>query len=260
MRLTSVREIGCDTERNKMFLYFIDESGDPGNPKACDCTRILVLGGIIIPEREWRGLAEKLKSLKAKYGLAPMREVKWRDVRKRQRYESTRDDLKNLNDNARREFAKALLGIIGDSANSRIIVEIIDKEKAYQKGKIPDAESLYREGLMHLMERFQYFLNNKSEFGVVILDSRTGQQDQRIRLFFQSMFERGTRWTKFPKIIECAFLTPSDFSVGIQFADFVVGAFYVWKERRISEFYDIIKGKITGRPHAGKRDGLKFWP
>ncbi|MFQ5927603.1 MAG: DUF3800 domain-containing protein, partial [Terriglobia bacterium] len=72
----------------------------------------------------------------------------------------------------------------------------------------------------------------------------------------------GTYWTRFPNVVEGVFLAPSDFSTGLQLADFIAGAIYAahCTPRPDPKYFNIVRGKITGDPKIGKRHGFKRWP
>jgi len=242
-----------------MYLYFIDESGDCGDPNTSNCGKIFVLGGVIIRDDDWQYIESDLKQLKTSYGVNPSEEVKWRHTRQQKRHTSPDNPIKHLEEKARRQFAKDVLRIVKTSKNTRVIATVIRKDKAFKKSHVNSPNDLYCEALKFVVERFHHFLRPKpQQFGMVLLDHREEREDQRVRTFFQSMLDHGTRWTQFPKIVECAFFGPSDFSVGIQLADFVAGAVFVEFTRANHNYTSIIRGKITGRRQEGKRDGLKI--
>lgn len=96
---------------------------------------------------------------------------------------------------------------------------------------------------------------------MLVQDSRDFKQDSELRSFYDRLLKRGTHWTKLPNIIEGIFLTPSHFSVGIEFADFCVGAIYRHITKKDSDYFSVIKHKFIGRyKKKGLKDGLKFWP
>ena len=98
--------------------------------------------------------------------------------------------------------------------------------------------------------------------GIVVQDQRHPGQDIRLRAFYRSLLAAGTYWTRFPNVIEGVFLSPSDFSTGLQLADFTAGAIYAahCSPKKDSKYFNVIRGKITGDPKTGKRHGFKAWP
>jgi hypothetical protein len=76
---------------------------------------------------------------------------------------------------------------------------------------------------MFLAERFQHFLRQRDDYGVIVLDQRDGRQDDRLRRFFRRLAERGTPFMTLDRIVDPIMLSPSHHSLGIQAADLVVG-------------------------------------
>jgi Protein of unknown function (DUF3800) len=239
-----------------MRLLFLDESGDAlmGGP-----FKILVLAGVIVRADQWTHLNLSLEALKKDRGLAPALEIKWRHVR----HPGGRKNPLNAFNNADRvQYGKDMLSIVRSSVSSRVLGVVIDKVTAYTRSEITTPGDVYERAVMFMMERFQYYLKATEDYGVVVQDQRQEKQDLRLRAFYRSLLVGGTRWTRFPNIIESVFLTPSHFSTGIQFADFVAGSIYAAHvpDHLDHKFFNIIQGKITGNKQTGVRHGFKKWP
>lgn len=238
-----------------MRMFFLDESGDP-QPSL---PGKFVLGGVVIRPEDWSGLKDALGKIKTSYNVPQNIEVKWRHAR---HHGGSSSPLQRLTMQDRIRFAQEVLGAIRRCDRARFIGVVIDKVAACQRNPLLNAESLYRQSVLLCMERYQYYLRATRDIGMVVQDQRQNQQDIRLRGFYQSLLSMGTYWTTFPNVIESVFLTPSDHSIGIQFADFAVGALYVahGTAQPTNIFWDIIQGKVTGSRVTGKRFGLKFWP
>jgi hypothetical protein len=139
---------------------------------------------------------------------------------------------------------------------------VIDKVAAYAKPNITDPEALYELAVSLAMERYQYYLRAVKDLGIVIQDERHPRQDVRLRGFYRGLLAAGTYWTRFPNVIESVFLSPSHFSTGIQLADFTAGAIYAahCTAKKDAQYFNVIRGKITGDRKIGKRHGFKVWP
>jgi hypothetical protein len=239
-----------------MRLLFLDESGDAlmGGP-----FKILVLGGVIVRADQWTHLNRSLEALKKDRGFAAAAEIKWRHVR---HPGGRKNPLNAFNDADRIQYGKDMLSIVRSSASSRVLGVVIDKITAYTRAEIMTPEDVYERAVTFMMERFQYHLNATEDYGLVVQDQRQERQDLRLRAFYRSLLVEGTRWTRFPNILESVFLTPSHFSPGIQFADFVAGAIYAAHspDNPDQKFFNIIQGKITGNKQTGVRHGFKKWP
>jgi hypothetical protein len=238
-----------------MRLFFIDESGDAN----MGGTQHLVMAGVIIKCEDWPGMRDGLDTIKSGLGINPHIEVKWRHTRHPGGH---KNPLRALSDAERGLFARQVLSVVWKAPSARVIGIVIDKVAAYGRPEITDAEDLYEIAVTLAMERFQYYLRATRDLGMVIQDQRLPRQDVRLRGFYRSLLAAGTYWTKFPNVLEGVFLSPSDFSTGIQLADFTAGAIYAAKCSPATDqkYFNIIRGKITGDRHTGKRHGFKLWP
>lgn len=238
-----------------MRFFFVDESGDA----AMGGTKFLVLGGLILRAEDWPELRTKYDALKSRFGINPNVEIKWRHIRHPGGH---RNPLRTLSDADRTLFARRALGLVREATYARVISVVVDKVAAYSRPDVTSEEDLYEHGVSLAMERFQYYLRAAGDFGIVVQDQRHPRQDIRLRAFYQSLLAAGTRWTRFPNVIEGVFLAPSDFSTGLQLVDFVAGATYAahCTTKADPKYFNIIRGKITGDPKIGKRHGFKKWP
>jgi hypothetical protein len=238
-----------------MRIFFVDESGTP----AIGGTKFLVLAGLILRCEEWPSLRAKFDALKSKFGIDPNVEVKWRHVRHPGGH---RNPLRTLTDGERIRFGTQTLGIVREASSARVVGVVIDKVAAYARPGITSEAEIYERAVTLAMERYQYYLRASRDLGMIVQDQRRPHQDLRLRAFYRTLLAAGTRWTRFPNIIEGVFLTPSDYSIGLQLVDFVARAFYVahCTERPDQRFFNVIRGKITGDPRIGKRHGFKRWP
>jgi len=166
-----------------------------------------------------------------------------------------------LTDTERIRFAKEFLEIVRGTGTARVIGIVIDKVAAYTRTEMTEEDAVYQMAVTLAMERYQYYLRASSDHGIIVQDERRPHQDRRLRAFYRSLLIGGTRWTRFPNILEGVFLSPSDYSTGLQIADFVVGSMYAaYSDKPDIKFFNVIRGKVTGDRRSGKRHGLKRWP
>ena len=237
-----------------MRMFFIDESGTP----EMGGTSSMVLGGVIIKCEDWPILSRKIATLKASFGISDLVEVKWRHIRHPGGHTNP---LHMLTDAERVRFAKDFLEIVRGTGAARVIGIVIDKVAAYTRTEMTGEDAVYQMAVTLAMERYQYYLRASSDHGIIVQDERRPHQDRRLRAFYRSLLIGGTRWTRFPNILEGVFLSPSDYSTGLQIADFVVGSIYAaHSDNPDTKFFNVIRGKVTGDRRSGKRHGLKQWP
>ena len=75
---------------------------------------------------------------------------------------------------------------------------------------------------MFLAERFHHLLDAEDDLGLIVVDSRFREDDQRLRRFFADLTKDGTPYMQLPRIVEGLFLGPSHYSIGLQCADLIV--------------------------------------
>ncbi|MGH2920735.1 MAG: DUF3800 domain-containing protein [Gaiellaceae bacterium] len=75
---------------------------------------------------------------------------------------------------------------------------------------------------MFLAERFHHLLNAGDDVGLIVVDSRFREDDQRLRRFFADLTKDGTPYMQLPRIVEGLFLGPSHYLIGLQCADLIV--------------------------------------
>jgi Protein of unknown function (DUF3800) len=83
-------------------------------------------------------------------------------------------------------------------------------------------EEIYATGLMFLAERFHRLLDAEDDLGLIVIDSRFREDDQRLRRFFADLTKDGTPYMQLPRIVEGLLLGPSNHSIGLQCADLIV--------------------------------------
>lgn len=85
-------------------------------------------------------------------------------------------------------------------------------------------EATYATALMFLAERYQRFLSRTDSNGVIVLDSRRPEVDDRTRRFFERLQREGTPYVQLDRIVDSLLLGPSHHSLGLQIADLVVAS------------------------------------
>ena len=85
-------------------------------------------------------------------------------------------------------------------------------------------EDTYATALTFIAERFQRFLADHDSHGIMVVDSRRPEVDDRMRRFFERLQREGTPYQRLDRIVDALFLGPSHYSVGLQAADLVVAS------------------------------------
>jgi Protein of unknown function (DUF3800) len=185
-----------------MYLLFLDESGK------IDQGGLFALGGVAVADTDWPRLQRRWQETLSAAGWPLDREVKWHGIRKG-------EVPPRLADAVFKTLAAAPL---------TAYVCLLDLELGAERE--PDffgsAEDVYATGLMFLAERFHHLLDAADELGLIVVDSRFREDDQRLRRFFADLTKDGTPYMQLPRIIEGLFLGPSHYSIGLQCADLIV--------------------------------------
>lgn len=163
---------------------------------------------------------------------------------------------------------KEIMGIVNNYKSS-VIGIVMDKEYCYKsKDFIQNHNDLYAVALHLLMERCCMQITDEKGRNTVtpamlFADSRKNDSNNQLDIELQNAYLRaknmGTHFVKFPNFCDTLIFVDSDYSAGIQIADFCAGAIYRKYEKEDELFFDILKPSI--RTHNGdiKGAGIKFY-
>jgi Protein of unknown function (DUF3800) len=182
-----------------VYLLFLDESGVAGGTD-------FVLGGVAIAGDRWYELRRRWNDTRGLGGEYPESEIKWSRVKRSS------------------ELIHRLADLLIDCDATAFAVHLRPHEARKAEPELfKSGEHTYATGLMFLAERFQYFLAAKDDYGAIVIDHRNGNQDDRLRLFFRRLADKGTPFMTLDRIVDPIMLSPSHHTLGIQAADLVVG-------------------------------------
>ncbi len=191
-----------------MHLLFLDESG------RLDLVGLFALGGIAVRDTDWPELRDRWHATLSEARWPLDREVKWHGIRKGEVPDA---------------LADAVFETLAGSPLT-CYVTVLDLERGptvfptSEHAFFRSPEDVYATALMFLAERFQHLLGERDDLGLIVVDSRFRETDQRLRRFFGDLQERGTPYMRLGRIVEGLFLGPSQYSIGLQCADLVVAA------------------------------------
>lgn len=249
-----------------MFIMYIDESGDTISLSQGG-KHFLVLTGCVIEEKEKVEIEKKFRDIKHKYYQNPEIEVKSNFLRyanpdllqtspiklkSREMYDSLENDISR--------FLKHI--------SATVFSVVIDKE-AYWK-QYP-AQNPYEIAYIFLLERYQMFLQEKSELGICIIDPREGQVEKSFigpaldKIHNLLRWQEHGFWQRCPNIIERLLFSTSDKTVGIQIADlYCYPVFHIFEYDKTKDEYwrfkDITYIKLHKKGTKVDGIGLKFFP
>lgn len=234
-----------------MYLFYVDESGDPGDPRSVNSpTNNLVLSGLAIHEGQWRLVAGKLDDLQEKYfpGQPDPIEFHCSDVR------YGRESFSSLSEEDRADVMTDMYSIIRGHKHGPVLFAIdIDKQT------LPVGQTPYARAFEELYSRFDLFLKRRfskgdPQKGIIVFDNSSLRR--RISDQVAEFHKFGTRWSPVENMIEVPFFLDSKTTRVVQMSDFVASAVFQYYENRddahlgsILRKFDREGGKIHGLVH-----------
>ncbi len=228
-----------------MYIVFIDESGQPGgwdNENKCltpNSSKFFTLGAFMIEANNILEIESKFKDIKIKYGLKESTEIKW----------SCSYSKLGLTFEQYINMKKDIIEMISNYKNS-VVGIIMDKESCYKnRTDIKNHNDLYAFALNLLMERVCMEISdrdgrNATTPALMFTDSRKNDNNNKLDKELQIAYLRarslGTHYIKFPNFCESLVFIDSNYSSGIQCADFCAGAIHKKFEVYDSKFFDLL--------------------
>ena len=249
-------------EKDRMYLLYVDESGDPGVAGS----RFLILGAAAVFEGKWLPVEREIRTLIDRYfpaGPKPL-EIHLSDLRKgkkgfRRLTRTQRDSLVN-------DFCQLALGLL--STELVMFAVIADKPTWFANNPTKTGDDLYAEMFEDLSSRFDLFLRrryaeNAPSKGIIIADPHKPSLSEALRTNQRVYQRQGHRWDILYNLVETVFFLASNDSPGIQLADLASHA--VWRlvsanedhlARLIGPIFD--RESPTSRINPGKWHGVKY--
>ncbi len=186
-----------------MHLLFLDESGKPSDG-------LFSVGGVAIRAADWPALKASWVATLASADWPGDKEVKWHGTRTGEIPPNLADELFTCLANAPITCFVCVLYPEAGRLNNPELFET--------------PEHTYRTAITFLVERYERTLEREDSHGVIVLDSRERESDERLRRFFDQIHRDGTQFATLDRIVDSLLLGPSHHSIGLQVADLVVGA------------------------------------
>ena len=186
-----------------VHLLFVDESGQPGE-------RAFAVGGVVVEAGGWGVLRDRWHGALARHGWPLDKEVKWHGTRTGEVPPAIADAV-----------FEALVG--APITCYAVLLRPLAGRQSHP-GFFASDEDTYATALMFLAERYQRFLSRVDSTGVIILDSRRPEVDERTRRFFERLKREGTPYVELDRIVDSLLLGPSHHSIGLQAADLVIAS------------------------------------
>lgn len=234
---------GFDSENNKLVE---------------NTSKYFVLAGFMINSDDILQVERKMRDIKLKYGLNPYHEIKWNT-----KYKEIGIDFKQI-----MNMKKEIMCIVNNYKNS-VIGIIMDKEYCYRNKKfVQNHNDLYAVALHLLMERSCMQITDEKGRdtpipAMMFADSRKNNNNNKLDIELQNSYLRaknmGTHFVKFPNFCDALIFVDSDYSAGIQVADFCAGAIYRKYEQDDNTFFNILKPSIRTHKKKILGAGIKLY-
>lgn len=226
-----------------MHLLFLDESGKPAD-------KMFAVGGVALRATDWPRARQAWNDALATASWPADKEVKFHGTR-------TGEVPPDLAD-----AIFAALAIAPVTCFVTVLRPLAGGQAFPEFFSSPD--ETYATALMFLAERFNRFLAHADSYGVIVLDSREREADDRLRRYFDRIHREGTRYTELSRIVDSLLLGPSHYSLGLQMADLVVGTTLAAQRAPgdASRWLKQLENRFARHPASGEIDGvgLKFFP
>lgn len=232
-----------------MYIVFIDESGQPGgwDKESCCLTlnssNFFTLSGFMIDANNILEIETRFKDIKLKYGLKGSTEVKWSCSYSK--LGLSYDEYKNMK--------YEIIEMISSYKNS-VIGIVMDKKMCYQNRiDIKNHNDLHAFALNLLMERVCMEISDRDGRdsmtpALMFTDSRKNDNNNKLDKELQISYLRarslGTHYIKFPNFCESLVFIDSNYSCGIQCADFCAGVIHKKFENNDDTFYNLLMPAI----------------
>ena len=226
-----------------MYILFLDESGKPGD-------RAFAVGGVTVAADRWAELRQLWESALKTHRWPIDRETKWHGIRTGEVPPALADDL--------------FTAVCGAPVVCFVVVLRPLAGRKQHDALFATDEDTYATALTFLAERFQRFLADRDSHGVMVIDSRRPEVDDRMRRFFERLQREGTPYQRLDRIVDALFLGPSHYSIGLQAADLVVASTLAAQGQLgdASRWHKQLLPRFARHPATGEADGvgLKVYP
>jgi len=225
-----------------MYLLFLDESGIPGEDG------IFALGGVAIRADQWAEVKDRFETCLEEAGWPADKEFKWSEI---SRSTAAADAAYPVYDCLATLPIHCLVTVLYTEGD-----DPVNREKFFAN---PDL--IYRTAFTFVAERYQRFLAHHDSHGVIVLDSRQYETDDRLRRYFDRIHNEGTDFAELDR--SHWIITDGEGNVQEVKGDGVVGAQPTLKPGQSIEYTSgcalrTPRGTMHGTYQMVREDGERF--
>lgn len=236
-----------------MYLIYLDESG---TSSITDDDKFYCLGGLVVCEKDWKGIDCGVQNIKKKHGLM--------EIKLRKLYNRNKDSITNNIESKPRQIIDDVYDLISKSPLTLFCMSI-DKVNRFHINKNADIEYMAWESLVNRLNIAVDKMCKKygnEEFGLIIMDETSKPDDERLLEYLHNLREFGTDYQIIDRIIEDPVFTPSNWRNLTQLADAVVCCckFHIYNEPIFNTQFHKIKDKFSkGKDGSIYNAGFRIW-
>ncbi len=142
----------------------------------------------------------------------------------------------HLTHDERRQVVKEIAELLGSWNEVRLFAECIDK--VHFNPRIT-GKSVAEQAFEQVVTRFEIYLRNISEYGILIHDKNETLEKRLIGLM-KEFLQSGTSWMTLEKVIETPMFVDSQITDSIQLADVCAYALRRYLEYKEEELFDLV--------------------
>lgn len=214
-----------------MFLCFTDESGDDSLDLNTTKNRFFVLCSLQIRDGDSIEFEDRISEFLDKYNLP-----KRANLKKLRRASYDYPTFEKFGKSKKHAFWTELYKVLNESPIT-LVASVINKENLVTQYKYPDnpLERAYK----HLIEKIDYFLQEKNEVGAIIFDeSYEKDRIRRKHLYWKSF---GTEWQKIKNIYRSPLFIREDESFAMQTVDLCAYNVYRLFNQEKCDYFKLIE-------------------
>lgn len=201
-----------------MKLYFTDETGN------FERGHNILRGGVVVDFENYFRLTKSFRSLKFEFFGNFTNEYKWSDLslaihclEENIPLGSKIAWLGNYKAAYLKKYLREAISLASREINC-VIISIANPRN------FTEEKQLIQTQISHIMERFQFDLQDSKDYGMIIFDSINSQKDKLLKKSYKFFQEHHNYIKDFDRITDSLLSDLSYLSTGIQSADYIIGA------------------------------------
>ena len=236
-----------------MYFLYMDETG------TSDTNNHFILGGAIVNSNKWKEINKEITDLKLKYFQSVYIDLKGlRRKNKEYLWHDKKNPFYGMEEGQLKEFSDQLFDII-ISSDITYLASVINKKKHTEKYSNPIDPYLL--SYQFLIERFDNFLKENTEYGLIYLESGNKSLKSNLERAHSNFVSSGTAFQKIERIIESCHFVFGPNNNFAQIADLFISAVFRAVEYSHPESYEKYKPFIYCNSKGERLGyGIKYFP